>query len=511
MFKILLVIVLITTTICNSKYINFTPHRQTFCVEGIEGGGASFRTNICAEIGYGLSQQFNIKNDNSFTYNYYVNSKCKYTPSSVFSLNTGCTFDEEIPFLDHQGYTSASVVFSDNGYNIKQLPIGTYVQTNYNSIDCSGDYLSLYFWTNSTTIATTTFMCKDGQPFRCIAGNCQMMKSGCSTLEGTVYFTSELETIPWWKITTLMIDFNSPNFDPRIICYARSKNVRIQHFISYHLSKPFDFGNYTFAEMGSVWSIENQDKFVEYHSTNVFKKTAAFGGPDGINIDIEGNFPKNQEINYIIWMKKLISNYRQDTFANEVPQMITMAVGFVPEFYLKALDPIVDYFIPMAYDMNYGVSPAAPISDYQKTVKYIPSFKKHVSKMEKILLGIPWYIQITKCKSYNKGLFSNICNWDNSGTLFLPPLEYLYDEILPKTSKYVNSGPLWDEKSKSSYMNIINSTNGDLFQIQYESPNSLYLKIMKLGNIGGTAIWRIDQNLNENQKNSYIIGSFPWF
>eukprot|EP01133_Synstelium_polycarpum_P010324 gene10324-12036_t len=238
---------------------------------------------------------------------------------------------------------------------------------------------------------------------------------------------------------------------------------------SYAFSTPLPRGS------GDPWQLDNQNAYLDYNVNLTMEHFA-----DGLNLDLEGYVPSNLIDNYVDWIKRF--NVALKNYGSEFE--LTMDTATMPNNYVSKVDPYVDSFLIMGYDMSgyHTLTSNAPAPNIAAGV-YL--YKKMID-VEKIVLIQPWYSYYGMCATGD--LFADSCVVIGDKVKQLP-YNKLYQQVLSNDS-LITSGERWGKDSLTPYINVLTDDNS-VIQYQYDNPKSLSGKLSKLG-ISGAGVWVMD-------------------
>ncbi|EGC35124.1 hypothetical protein DICPUDRAFT_98002 [Dictyostelium purpureum] len=307
------------------------------------------------------------------------------------------------------------------------------------------------------------------------------------------------------------------NYDKRISCLAHQKKVKV--LFNYEETS---FCN-VFRDPNCTWDLNVIEKQLPRILT-----TLQDNNIDGINLDFEVGNRYGEEKQYA-FLLKTINDYLKSKNKNYIVSS-AIALRYRDNFKNQIVDVLEnsDYLTIMAYDLNslqkgsnFTQSPSSPIT-VRNDLKNFYIDRLPNQYLNKVILILPYYGYITKCKrndnsSYysndDNGLLSNECIIDD-----FKPRQITYKEIdsLVHNKKnnigininiiinnnnininenenniVLSSGTLYDSKNLTPYSNLIDS-NGDRWQITFDSPFSIYSKTISIG-VGGVGCWSLDK------------------
>ena len=221
-----------------------------------------------------------------------------------------------------------------------------------------------------------------------------------------------------------------------------------------------------------------------------------------VNIDFETSSISDSQTknNFTLFIKELKQQSTDplevsiDVFANAAQQ------SFIWD--LTALEPHTDYFIVMAYDFyRASSSQAGPVSplrgkcpstDLLETSEEtcleedITSSISDITKIippHKVILGVPFYGYQWQTSSDN--FLAN--TYSKTGST----ATYRYIQELFNSDDVSSFSASWSSLSQTPYLNFYEQ--GDLYQLHYDNPYSLSLKLdlVNQAGLGGIAIWAL--------------------
>ena len=221
-----------------------------------------------------------------------------------------------------------------------------------------------------------------------------------------------------------------------------------------------------------------------------------------VNIDFETSSISDSQTknNFTLFIKELKQQSTDplevsiDVFANAAQQ------SFIWD--LAALEPHTDYFIVMAYDFyRASSSQAGPVSplrgkcpptDLLETPEEtcleedITSSISDITKIippHKVILGVPFYGYQWQTASDN--FLAN--TYPKTGST----ATYRYIQELFNSDDVSSFSASWSSLSQTPYLNFYEQ--GDLYQLHYDNPYSLSLKLdlVNQAGLGGIAIWAL--------------------
>ena len=221
-----------------------------------------------------------------------------------------------------------------------------------------------------------------------------------------------------------------------------------------------------------------------------------------VNIDFETSSISDSQTknNFTLFIKELKQQSTDplevsiDVFANAAQQ------SFIWD--LAALEPHTDYFIVMAYDFyRASSSQAGPVSplrgkcpstDLLETSEEtcleedITSSISDITKIippHKVILGVPFYGYQWQTASDN--FLAN--TYPKTGST----ATYRYIQELFNSDDVSSFSASWSSLSQTPYLNFYEQ--GDLYQLHYDNPYSLSLKLdlVNQAGLGGIAIWAL--------------------
>ena len=221
-----------------------------------------------------------------------------------------------------------------------------------------------------------------------------------------------------------------------------------------------------------------------------------------VNIDFETSSISDSQTknNFTLFIKELKQQSTDplevsiDVFANAAQQ------SFIWD--LAALEPHTDYFIVMAYDFyRASSSQAGPVSplrgkcpstDLLETSEEtcleedITSSISDITKIippHKVILGVPFYGYQWQTSSDN--FLAN--TYSKTGST----ATYRYIQELFNSDDVSSFSASWSSLSQTPYLNFYEQ--GDLYQLHYDNPYSLSLKLdlVNQAGLGGIAIWAL--------------------
>lgn len=292
-------------------------------------------------------------------------------------------------------------------------------------------------------------------------------------------YTQLKEKVDWSRITTLVLVLNE-NTDPRIICLAHSHGVRVHHRV------PFPGYSY---DAQNPWLVSNLRLVKEFKV-------------DGLNLDFEMN--SNDFQSQIV--NELVMRINQLLYLIDPNIQLTYDIPLSPnELDYEFLSKALDYYLVMAYDLNFHTNPLAPNSPLnivEEGVDFLLSKLKIPAS--KLVLGLPWYGYYGQCQGMTSQskLGFQTCNLPS----YQIPPSMTYQDILLNLMKLDNSGQLWDPQTMTPYLNW-KDENGNIYQIRYDNPRSIsqkvsYAKKLKLRGVG---VWRIDSIFQLNDQSAKLM------
>ncbi|KAK5578422.1 hypothetical protein RB653_008093 [Dictyostelium firmibasis] len=310
------------------------------------------------------------------------------------------------------------------------------------------------------------------------------------------YFEKD-PSVKWEEIDTMALYSNK--FDKRITCLAHSKNVKIVFIVEE--SNIFD--NFKYLKVnGNYWD--------GYINTTRLGNTLLENNVDGYNLDFEygSRYGKDQEFSNTL--KTLYTKLKSMGQGYQLSSAFGSYYGESLKNQIKTVANYLDFIVIMGYDLintnagtNITNSANSPI-DLRTIVKKWWLDPLNPSDSNKIILAIPWYGYYVKCeltdqqKSNPATIFQSDCIVDNSKVLQKPVKELIRllnnDYILlgntSNTIKY-SSGILWSSNTQTVFSRY-RDEKGDIYQANFDTPYSIYLKIRSLG-IGGVGVWSLEK------------------
>ncbi|EGG18429.1 hypothetical protein DFA_03923 [Cavenderia fasciculata] len=258
-----------------------------------------------------------------------------------------------------------------------------------------------------------------------------------------------------------------------LICVAHLNGAQVHHWVG------FDCG----AKVNGVFTYPCQ----AYMANNGYVADVGLVssmGADGFNIDFEGSstfVPPNTFKNQ--WMKTI---YNYTKWINYY--VVSTAVPCHYDQNQWNTD-YSDYFFAMCYDMGGNDGMIRSNSPYDTVRNGITTWKAYVNKPGKIVVGLPLYSYFANCGPMDYGLYGTTCNYNPASyPNGLPSigLNGIYNAI--GTAYLVGDGIT--SNSRTPYVNLM-ASNDAISQYQYQSPSSIYQKVLGLG-VGGAGFFRVD-------------------
>ncbi|KAN0023194.1 hypothetical protein ACTFIU_011357 [Dictyostelium citrinum] len=316
------------------------------------------------------------------------------------------------------------------------------------------------------------------------------------------YFETD-PTVKWEEIDTLAVYANK--FDTKITCLAHRNNVKVVFIVEE--SNIFDDFKYLRVN-GNYWD--------GYINTTRLVNILYENNVDGYSLDFEYGNRHGSGLEFSNTLKILYTHLKS---INENYQLTSAFSGYYGDVLRNQIQLVadnLDYIVIMGYDFintkigtNITNSANSPIG-LRKIIKswWMDPLEKKDRK--KIVLAVPWYGQIAKCdltddqKSNPASIFQSDCIIDNRTTVIPKTVREILgllnnDYIIInsiintpiKNSIKYSSGILWTSNTQTVFSRYRDS-NGDIYQFNYDSPYSIYLKLRSLG-IGGAGVWSLDK------------------
>ena len=293
-------------------------------------------------------------------------------------------------------------------------------------------------------------------------------------LQETFAFTvlsnpAAVERYDFDKLTTLAIFVPETTSDDMLfdlVCSAHEKGVRVVEGTGFPMDDIHD------DDKISSWIADSLNRTLKY-------------GFDGLNFD-------NEQISGTADIITQRINETTTAFrdAIAVPQ-ITFDMPMHPfgrdGWNATTLAEVVDFFVPMGYDMCWGADTASANSDFPSLESGIQEYAALDVSSEKIVLGLPWYGWRFTCAEPDDAQSGQPCKIETSDNWY-PDVAYQLnlDDILDIITDDVEI--LLDEASGTKYF------AKDGFQYWFDDEETLALKyaLRDTHGLRGVAMWTAD-------------------
>jgi di-N-acetylchitobiase len=271
--------------------------------------------------------------------------------------------------------------------------------------------------------------------------------------------------------------------DPKLICYAHARNVRVVYLSSLNSSELSDV-NYR-----EKW-VTDQIKLV--------KETYA----DGINLDFEGPIAQDSQMRDDF---SLIIRNLNNRMKNQIPgSQLSIDVGWAPGcidgrcYDVHTIAQYVDLMMVMSYDESSQVmgpciamANSPPIKTFQGILEYI----NNGIPRDKLVMGMPWYGYDYPCLRINSAGECELASAPFRGIACSDAVgkEIGYGSIYPDMVKSSLTGRVFNNTFKTPMFNY-KTSNGALHQVWYDDPESLGIKFhyAAQSKLRGLAVWNFD-------------------
>lgn len=224
-------------------------------------------------------------------------------------------------------------------------------------------------------------------------------------------------------------------------------------------------------------------------------------GFDDINIDFEYVSNGNSELraNFVQFISDLRSTCTSYKSYCQIDIDVFASVAEKPKLWdLKALEPVTDKFIVMAYDFyrpsSKQAGPVSPLTGKCSTVltdtnclsediiTYISLMNKIIPS-QKIILGIPFYGY--EWQTASTEYLAN--TYPRSGSL----ASYRYIQTLFQNQDISSLSAQWSNSTLTPYLTYYQDDK--IFQIHFENAQSIEqkIKLVESADLGGIAIWAL--------------------
>eukprot|EP01006_Ploeotia_vitrea_P014682 TRINITY_DN39999_c0_g1_i1.p1 TRINITY_DN39999_c0_g1~~TRINITY_DN39999_c0_g1_i1.p1 ORF type:complete len:368 (+),score=8.62 TRINITY_DN39999_c0_g1_i1:42-1145(+) len=273
-------------------------------------------------------------------------------------------------------------------------------------------------------------------------------------------------TINWTEVTTLAV-FGLPPYASELLCWAHQRKVRIVRGVGFPNSQ-----------------IPNVTARLQWITKTVADLKQ--GGLDGMNIDIEGNHANRGALTALVKearhaMRRELGPTSQITFDTTIyPSATNKGYDF------RALNQLLDFFVPMAYDMCWGTTTAKPNCPMSGLKEGLGKYKKLGITGDKIVIGLPWYGYDFPCTETSAP--------DTPCHVVKPfgggKWQKCYNEML-EMEKSAVVAPQYTPSKDARYFAIKDSKTGKYNQLWYDDPVTLRLKydLAKSERLRGIAFW----------------------
>ncbi|XP_041465888.1 di-N-acetylchitobiase-like [Lytechinus variegatus] len=271
----------------------------------------------------------------------------------------------------------------------------------------------------------------------------------------------------WDNITAVIV---REGFDPRIMCHAHSKGVRIVMMGTFSLDTLFN------ESARTAWI----ERTVE----------SAIGNfTDGFNIDFEQPLDKSQA-GVLTEMVKQI----KDAFSKAMPySQVTLDSPYTPDcrifkrcYDYHAIGEIVDYIMIMAYDELDFDGRAMANAPFNKTIRGVEDFIQIGVPSSKLVLIVPWYGYDFPCSTIEEG---DVCMYKNLSVKY----QKGFGDIMKLLDKSTTGGK-WSDSYESPYFDYKDIETGQTHQVWYDNATSLALRVQmaKEKQLRGVSVFHAD-------------------
>jgi len=284
----------------------------------------------------------------------------------------------------------------------------------------------------------------------------------------------------------------------------RTEGVRIVWITGYSAS---DLGNVT--------------KRTDYVSSLVDLVQSTF--TDGINLDFEDPILANTPEYYLL--TSLVQDIRYALNLAVPGAQFTFDIAWSPDcidnrcYDWVGLAANTDFLLIMGYDLESQMfTPncvASPNSPYDMIWEGIFKFMTGYGiSPNQLVLGVPWYGYDYECLNHNSTTES-VCVIQEVPYLGVncsdaAGRELDYADIM-QILQNSTTGRMWDEKSKSVWMNFI-APDGTIHQMWYDDPVSLAMKyaLQSKLSLRGLSMWHMDALYYGNDQSQYEQTVVMW-
>eukprot|EP01060_Flectonema_neradi_P024470 TRINITY_DN3334_c0_g1_i2.p1 TRINITY_DN3334_c0_g1~~TRINITY_DN3334_c0_g1_i2.p1 ORF type:complete len:353 (+),score=70.14 TRINITY_DN3334_c0_g1_i2:46-1059(+) len=263
-------------------------------------------------------------------------------------------------------------------------------------------------------------------------------------------------------LTTIM---TFGTWDPQMLCAAHAAGVKVVPFVFYD-KKQLPNETYTAA-----W-IETTAQMIKNNFT------------DGINFDIEGNSANRDQLTQLV--TRTANRLKQDnpnaqiTFDTMIyPSSTNQGYDFV------ALNKVLTFFIPMAYDMCWGTKTAKPNSPIAGITEGIQKYKDLGIDASRIVLGLPWYGWDFICTE--KPQAGKPCSVVSpfGGASWQKGYDTIRTSLIPKAT----STPIYTASNDAIWFNY--ESAGEYHQVYFDDPKTIGTKaeFIRQNGLMGAAVW----------------------
>eukprot|EP01064_Diplonema_japonicum_P037629 TRINITY_DN8874_c2_g1_i3.p1 TRINITY_DN8874_c2_g1~~TRINITY_DN8874_c2_g1_i3.p1 ORF type:complete len:333 (+),score=53.40 TRINITY_DN8874_c2_g1_i3:197-1195(+) len=267
-----------------------------------------------------------------------------------------------------------------------------------------------------------------------------------------------------WKeynmsVLTTIVKFGE--VDPSLVCEAHKAGVKVV------VSMGFDK-----SQLGNETAM---DGFVTHVSSLISEE-----GYDGFNFDIEANNANAAGLTRLVSKTasalRSANPYAQITFDTSI-----WMAGNNTGYDYAGLNEILDFFIPMAYDMCGGDTARqnSPIDGIKTGLQRYQS----MGLLDKVVLGVPWYGYQFVC---DKPSPSGGCPYTRPSNM--GSWQKCFDSILPTIPKATVPPAYTPEQDAVFFTYEAGST---IYQVYYDNATTLSNKYDLISSMGlkGTAFW----------------------
>lgn len=283
------------------------------------------------------------------------------------------------------------------------------------------------------------------------------------------------------QLSTIALFIDPAKFDPQLVCVAHSKGVRVVWGTSFPVGQ---LGNNTYQ---AQWI---QNKIIQVQHTFT----------DGINFDVEDPLADNAALQYSDLVKTTTTTFHSAIPGSQVTVDIAWAPGCID---LRCYDYVgladgSDFMIVMAYDEQSQIidrpCKAGPTSPFYNLQVGVGGFLKLGISPSKLVLGLPWYGHTFECVNPTNDTVCPLAPhpWRGVQCTDAGAPEVGYSDLIKNLLPSSYTGRQWDVESKSPWFNYM--SGGSRWQMWYDDPVSLYLKVMwaQQTQLRGVSMWNAD-------------------